>query len=65
MQPGADDRQRFLGMRVDHFTDFFDGRIADLAFDLAEVDAGLGRQDPQGRGAGLLRRARPGGLPIP
>ena len=54
MQPGADDRQRFVRMRIDHFTDFLDGGIVNLAFDLAEIEARLRRQDAQGRGRGVL-----------
>ncbi len=40
MQPGADDRERFFGMRRNHFTDFLDRGSAHLAVDAADVDAG-------------------------
>ena len=55
VEPGADDRQRFLGMRVDDFTDLLDGGFADLTFDLADVDRWAAR-----RGSGRLAAARVG-----
>ena len=38
MQPGADDRQRFFRMAVDHFTDFLDGGFTYAGIDAAGVD---------------------------
>jgi hypothetical protein len=37
MQPGADDRERFFGMRRDHFTDFLDRGFSHLAVDAADA----------------------------
>ena len=33
MEPGAQDRQRFFRMRLDHFAHFADGGLADLSVD--------------------------------
>jgi hypothetical protein len=52
MEPGAQDRQRFFGMRVDDFADLLDRGFAHLAFDAADVDHAFAA-------AAAIWRARP------